>query len=183
MFFLFWIQKLSAECQSAGHSGVLVPYKCDLTNEEEILAMFAAIKEQHKGVDVCINNAGLAHPESLLNGKTSGWKNMLDVRAQCLYFRSEYNQMWFKDKIFWPLIWRQCSTVYSLLHGTLEYKRAIINVINACDKSIRHQYIQVPLLLSLLVLIVFVIQKKYIIFKCQTIVKYPKYINKIPDNL
>lgn len=77
----FWFQKLAAECQSAGHSGVLVPFKCDLSNEEEILSMFAAIKAQHKGVDVCINNAGLAHPESLLSGKTSGWKNMLDVRA------------------------------------------------------------------------------------------------------
>lgn len=43
--------------------------------------MFAAIKAQHKGVDVCINNAGLGHSESLLSGKTSGWKNMLDVRA------------------------------------------------------------------------------------------------------
>ncbi|KAM8768002.1 dehydrogenase/reductase SDR family member 11-like [Acanthopagrus schlegelii] len=89
------IQKLSAECQSAGYTGVLVPYKCDLTNEEEILSMFAAIKEQHKGVDVCINNAGLAHPESLLNGKTSGWKNMLDVNvlALCICTREAYQSM------------------------------------------------------------------------------------------
>ncbi|XP_006801675.2 dehydrogenase/reductase SDR family member 11-like [Neolamprologus brichardi] len=29
--------------------------------------------------DVCINNAGLAHPEPLLSGETSGWKNMMDV--------------------------------------------------------------------------------------------------------
>lgn len=43
--------------------------------------MFAAIKAQHGGVDVCINNAGLAHPEPLLHGKTSGWKNMFDVRG------------------------------------------------------------------------------------------------------
>uniref|UniRef100_A0A3B5AZL3 Dehydrogenase/reductase SDR family member 11-like n=1 Tax=Stegastes partitus TaxID=144197 RepID=A0A3B5AZL3_9TELE len=43
--------------------------------------MFAAIKAQHKGVDVCINNAGLAHPEPLLSGKTSGWKNMLDLNV------------------------------------------------------------------------------------------------------
>ncbi|XP_005755534.1 dehydrogenase/reductase SDR family member 11-like [Pundamilia nyererei] len=82
------IQKLAAECQSAGHPGVLVPFKCDLTKEEEILSMFATIKEQHKGVDVCINNAGLAHPEALLNGKTSGWKNMWDVRTQS-YFRKK----------------------------------------------------------------------------------------------
>lgn len=65
-----------------------MPFKCDLSNEEEITSMFAAIKAEHKGVDVCVNNAGLAHPESLLNGKTSGWKNMLDVRAQSFYFIS-----------------------------------------------------------------------------------------------
>ncbi|XP_041653010.1 dehydrogenase/reductase SDR family member 11-like [Cheilinus undulatus] len=75
------LQNLAAECKSAGHSGVFVPFKCDLSKEEEILSMFSAIKAQHKGVDVCINNAGLGHPEPLLHGKTSGWKNMLDVNV------------------------------------------------------------------------------------------------------
>ncbi|XP_030600031.1 dehydrogenase/reductase SDR family member 11-like [Archocentrus centrarchus] len=89
------IQKLAAECQSAGHPGVLVPFKCDLTKEEEILSMFAAIKQQHKGVDVCINNAGLALPELLLNGKTSGWKNMMDVNVLALSIctREAYQSM------------------------------------------------------------------------------------------
>lgn len=72
-------QKLAAECQSAGYSGTLIPYKCDLSNEEEILSMFSAIKTLHKGVDVCINNAGLAHSEPLLSGRTEGWRNMIDV--------------------------------------------------------------------------------------------------------
>lgn len=75
----FFFQKLAAECQSAGYSGTLIPYKCDLSNEEEILSMFSAIKTLHKGVDVCINNAGLAHNEPLLSGKTDGWRNMIDV--------------------------------------------------------------------------------------------------------
>lgn len=80
-FVLFFciFQKLSAECQSAGYSGTLIPYKCDLSNEEEILSMFSAIKTLHKGVDVCINNAGLAHNEPLLSGRTEGWRNMIDV--------------------------------------------------------------------------------------------------------
>nr|XP_055052082.1 dehydrogenase/reductase SDR family member 11-like isoform X2 [Misgurnus anguillicaudatus] len=43
--------------------------------------MFSSIKIQHHGVDVCINNAGLAHPDNILNGKTSGWKAMLDVNV------------------------------------------------------------------------------------------------------
>ncbi|KAM6933814.1 dehydrogenase/reductase SDR family member 11-like isoform 1-T2 [Xenentodon cancila] len=89
------IQKLAAECQSAGHSGILVPLKCDLTNEEEIQSMFSAIKAEHEGVDVCINNAGLAHPEPLLSGNTSGWKNMLDVNILALSIctREAYQSM------------------------------------------------------------------------------------------
>lgn len=74
-------QKLASECLSEGLVGILLPFKCDLMNEEEILSMFAAIKQQHGGVDVCINNAGLAHPDPLLSGTTSGWRSMLDVRT------------------------------------------------------------------------------------------------------
>uniref|UniRef100_A0A8C6TEK0 Dehydrogenase/reductase SDR family member 11 n=1 Tax=Neogobius melanostomus TaxID=47308 RepID=A0A8C6TEK0_9GOBI len=79
--------KLSEECQSAGLDGVLVPYKCDLTNEDEILSMFTDIKSQHHGVDVCINNAGLAHPESLLNGKP------VNVVALSVCTREAYQSM------------------------------------------------------------------------------------------
>jgi NAD(P)-dependent dehydrogenase (short-subunit alcohol dehydrogenase family) len=31
------------------------------------------------GMDVCMNKAGLAHPQSLQNGKTDGWRTMIDV--------------------------------------------------------------------------------------------------------
>ena len=79
-------QDIATKCQKSGYTGLLVPYQCDLSNEEEILAMFSAIKAQHGGVDVCINNAGLAHPDSILNGKTSSWRNMLQVTF-CIYFR------------------------------------------------------------------------------------------------
>ncbi|XP_012707119.2 dehydrogenase/reductase SDR family member 11 [Fundulus heteroclitus] len=89
------IKALAAECKSAGFSGVLIPFKCDLTNVEEIQSMFAAIKAEHKGVDVCINNAGLANPEPLLSGKTSGWKTMLDVNVMALSIctREAYQSM------------------------------------------------------------------------------------------
>ena len=42
--------------------------------------MFAEIKEKYGGVDVCINNAGLAHPSTLLEGKTEDWRHMINVR-------------------------------------------------------------------------------------------------------
>ncbi|KAL1260566.1 hypothetical protein QQF64_008393 [Cirrhinus molitorella] len=78
------IETLAAECVRNGFSGTLIPYKCDLTVEDEILSMFTWIKGQHQGVDVCLNNAGLAHPEPLLSGKTSGWRNMMDVNVLAL---------------------------------------------------------------------------------------------------
>uniref|UniRef100_A0A8C7HVC8 Uncharacterized protein n=1 Tax=Oncorhynchus kisutch TaxID=8019 RepID=A0A8C7HVC8_ONCKI len=48
------------QCQSAGHPCCA----------GEILSMFSAIKTLYHEGDVCISNAGLAHLESLLNGKT-----------------------------------------------------------------------------------------------------------------
>ncbi|XP_038159216.1 dehydrogenase/reductase SDR family member 11-like [Cyprinodon tularosa] len=89
------IKNLATECQSSGYSGVLIPFKCDLSNVEEIQSMFTAIKKEHKGVDVCINNAGVAHPEPLLSGKTSAWKNMLDVNIVALSIctREAYQSM------------------------------------------------------------------------------------------
>ena len=58
---------------------MLYPEKCDVSNEEEILALFKRIKAEHGGVDVCINNAGFSQDAPLLTGKTGYWKNMLDV--------------------------------------------------------------------------------------------------------
>ena len=46
----------------------MIPYRCDLSNEEDILSMFSAVRSQHSGVDICINNAGLARPDTLLSG-------------------------------------------------------------------------------------------------------------------
>lgn len=43
--------------------------------------MFSAVRSQHSCVDICINNAGLARPDTLLSGSTSGWKDMFNVRA------------------------------------------------------------------------------------------------------
>ncbi|XP_016349134.1 dehydrogenase/reductase SDR family member 11-like isoform X1 [Sinocyclocheilus anshuiensis] len=78
------IEKLAAECVRSGFSGTLIPYKCDLSVEDDMLSMFSWIKVQHQGVDVCINNAGLALPEPLLSGKTSGWRTMMDVNVIAL---------------------------------------------------------------------------------------------------
>ncbi|XP_072041045.1 dehydrogenase/reductase SDR family member 11-like [Amphiura filiformis] len=52
-----------------------------VTQEKEILSMFKEIKERYGGVDVCVNNAALGHPATIIDGKTEDWKNMFDVNV------------------------------------------------------------------------------------------------------
>ncbi|XP_008576729.1 PREDICTED: dehydrogenase/reductase SDR family member 11 isoform X3 [Galeopterus variegatus] len=89
------IEELAAECKSAGYPGTLIPYRCDLSSEEDILSMFSAVRSQHNGVDICINNAGLARPDTLLSGSTSGWKDMFNVNVLALSIctREAYQSM------------------------------------------------------------------------------------------
>lgn len=65
--------------------GKLLAVKCDLSKEEEIKATFQRAQAEFGGVDVCVNNAGLAHSAPLLSGATSDWKDMLDVSCVCLH--------------------------------------------------------------------------------------------------
>ena len=50
-----------------------------MSKEDQVLAMFKKIKEDHGGVDVCVNNAGLAFDSPLLTGETDKWRTMLEV--------------------------------------------------------------------------------------------------------
>ena len=55
--------------------------KCDVCSEEEIKSLFSKAKEELGGVDVCVNNAGLAYlKNSLLSQSTDEWKEMCEVR-------------------------------------------------------------------------------------------------------
>ena len=58
-----------------------------MTKEEDILAMFAAIKAEFSGVDVCLNNAGLAHDCTLISGETADFRNMLEVLMYMEYHK------------------------------------------------------------------------------------------------
>ncbi|XP_076461344.1 dehydrogenase/reductase SDR family member 11-like [Babylonia areolata] len=78
------IQKLAEELSE--HPGSVTAVKCDVSKEEEVTAMFQMIR-QHSSlgrVDVCINNAGLAHDAPLLTGDPAQWKHMFDVNVQGL---------------------------------------------------------------------------------------------------
>ena len=50
--------------------GEMIPVKCDLTNESQVLGMFKLIEEKFGKLHVCVNNAGLGHDAPLLSGET-----------------------------------------------------------------------------------------------------------------
>ena len=73
------MQVLVSECKQPDVAGSVYAIKCDVSKEDQVLAMFTEIKDKFGGVDVCINNAGLSHIASLLEGDTESWRHMLDV--------------------------------------------------------------------------------------------------------
>ena len=61
-----------------------VPYVCDVREETQILYMFEDIDRKYGGIHVLINNAGLGHKTSLIDGETSYWREMLEVNVLAL---------------------------------------------------------------------------------------------------
>ena len=72
-------QAIESDVQKDG--GSFFPIQCDLTQRDQIYAMFDTIKTQYSGVDVCINNAGLAFSSSLLDGTPEEWQRSVDVSS------------------------------------------------------------------------------------------------------
>ena len=68
----------------AGAPGKIVARKCDVSKEEQILALYDNIKTEYGGADVCINNAGLNHNSPLLSGLTEDWRETMEVLV-CMY--------------------------------------------------------------------------------------------------
>ena len=64
--------------------------------------MFGRIQSELGGVDVCINNAGLAHCAPLLSGSTADWKNMLDVNniKPSNFFKAKYEELYLYSTVF-----------------------------------------------------------------------------------
>ncbi|RXG58384.1 hypothetical protein Avbf_08951 [Armadillidium vulgare] len=64
--------KISTKASREVKKGKLVAIKCDLTKDEEVIAVFDQIKKEYNGVDVCINNAGFTDNKPLLSGPNLG---------------------------------------------------------------------------------------------------------------
>ncbi|PSN51373.1 Farnesol dehydrogenase [Blattella germanica] len=64
-----------------GAKGKLCPLKADVSKEEEVVAAFQWIKQHVRGVDVLVNNAGIAGTSTLGEGPVLNWKRVLDLNV------------------------------------------------------------------------------------------------------
>ncbi|MCX5436709.1 SDR family oxidoreductase [Streptomyces sp. NPDC058321] len=52
---------------------------CDVTDEEQVAALFALAAEAHGGLDIVVNNAGLGGTSDLVDMADDQWSRVLDV--------------------------------------------------------------------------------------------------------
>ena len=71
-------KELKQELEEKYHIKVLT-IKCDVSNENEVIEMLHTIEKEMGGIDVLINNAGIAIDSTLEDKKVTDFKRILDV--------------------------------------------------------------------------------------------------------
>ncbi|XP_077973149.1 dehydrogenase/reductase SDR family member 11-like [Styela clava] len=91
------LQKLEESSRTWNEKGPgeVLPLRCDVTSEKEVIDMFCKIKEKYGVLHVCINNAGLSHPAPLLSGTLAEWNSMIstNILGLCLCTREAVKLM------------------------------------------------------------------------------------------
>lgn len=87
------LNALAAELEAQGVT--VFTQAVDLRDEAQILSFFQAIDRHFPRIDVLVNSAGLGHPDPLMTGSTSAWREMLDVNvlALCICTREAIQRM------------------------------------------------------------------------------------------
>ena len=63
-----------------------LPLACDITDPDQVVKLFAAIKRRHSTLDILVNNAGIAHglaPVEQLS--VDGWKQVIDTNLTGMF--------------------------------------------------------------------------------------------------
>ncbi len=76
------LETLAGLLDPDGETVLVAP--CDLRSEQDILRMWATVRDRWGGVDVLVNNAGLGRDAALRGGETEAWREMLEVNVLAL---------------------------------------------------------------------------------------------------
>ncbi|XP_026830691.1 farnesol dehydrogenase-like [Ooceraea biroi] len=74
------LQELAANIKDE-YKADIYPMQCDVQKEEDILKVFEWAHEKLGGVDVLVNNAGVVHLETIIEGKTANYHHIMNVNV------------------------------------------------------------------------------------------------------
>ncbi|MBL4940245.1 MAG: 3-oxoacyl-ACP reductase FabG [Colwellia sp.] len=57
----------------------------NVTNDDSIAALFAAIKEAHGGIDILVNNAGITRDNLFMRMKDDEWQDIIDTNLTSVF--------------------------------------------------------------------------------------------------
>ena len=52
---------------------------CDISKESDVKNMFDVINKDWGGLDICVNNAGMAYDDTILDGNPERWRTIYNV--------------------------------------------------------------------------------------------------------
>jgi NAD(P)-dependent dehydrogenase (short-subunit alcohol dehydrogenase family) len=66
--------------------------KCDVSDEDEVRALFDGVVQRHGRVDIAFNNAGISPPDddSILETGIAAWERVMKVNATSVYLCCKY---------------------------------------------------------------------------------------------
>ncbi|WP_018615596.1 SDR family oxidoreductase [Segetibacter koreensis] len=70
-------QQVADEIKANG--GTAMVYQADVSNEEEVLAMFKAMYKEFGTIDILVNNAGLQKDSSFVDMTLADWQKVIDI--------------------------------------------------------------------------------------------------------
>ena len=73
-------EEVKQEIKDAGGEADI--FKADVSNTEDVNALFAFIRDKHKRLDILVNNAGIIKDNLLLSMKLAEWDKVLDTNLR-----------------------------------------------------------------------------------------------------
>lgn len=84
------IDPAAGESAATAVGGIFV--KVDVTDEDQVIGLYADAKNQYGSVDIAFNNAGISPPEdgSILETGIEAWRKVQDVNLTSVYYCCKY---------------------------------------------------------------------------------------------
>ncbi|KAJ9576086.1 hypothetical protein L9F63_007051 [Diploptera punctata] len=130
-----------------GAPGTLYAFKADVSKQIDVEAAFAWIKNNLGGVDVLVNNAGIAGKSTLHDGPVDTWKKILDLNVLGLSMCTKEALQSMHERgvddghiIHISSINGHGVPMHSLQHGIMMYSGSK-NAVNALTEGLRRELV------------------------------------------